>query len=87
MSDETLNLQIDSDQYARIRKSEAVVVTHYTGPHGRFAKLAYIGSLAECEDVANTPGLTIVPVGVECDGRVVVPVAELLPPSEESPDA
>lgn len=77
---ETLDLVIDSDQYARIQQAEAVVVTHYTGPHGRFTKLAHIGTLADCEVFANTPSLLIVPLGVTCDGRVVVPTSELFPP-------
>ena len=77
---ETLPLSIDAEQYERIKAAEAVVITHYTGPGGRFAKLRFIGSMEECELEANTPRIILVAPGVECEGSMVVPVAELIPP-------
>ena len=84
MTIDTLDLAITEEQLARIEQSEAVVVTHYHGPEGRFAQLTFIGSLEEANVAADTPGLVIVPTGVKCDGKMVVPTSELLRPPYKS---
>ena len=87
-SDEpVLPLSVTQEQYDRIRQAEVVVVAEFTGPQGRYTKLAFIGSVEECEDFVSTPRLIVVTTGVECDGYVVVPVSELLPPEEKPCEA
>ena len=87
-SDEpVLPLSVTQEQYDRIRQAEAVVVSQFTGPQGRYATLGFIGSVEECECFASTLRLMVVPTGVECDGYGVVPVSELLPPEEKPCEA
>ncbi len=80
---ETLPLQVTPDEYERIKQAEAVVVTTFTGPAGRFSKLTYIGTREECEVRADMRRFVVVPNSVECNGTEVVPCSELLPPKNE----
>ena len=80
---DTLPLSISDEEYERIKAAEAVVITTYSGPDGRFTRLRFIGSREEAEVIASTQQLVIVPTGITCEGCEVVNTSELIPPEIE----
>lgn len=77
-------VEITSAQYAEIQQAEAVVIRERETQDGqRWASVIFIGTMAECQDVADTPHLFVVPSTVKCIRDVATPVADLLPPKTE----
>lgn len=75
MSHKACPVEISQSEYDEIRKHDYVVLREWESAEGvRFARLQFWGDKEECEDVANTPALVIVPNGVKliCDQAVAV---------------
>jgi hypothetical protein len=78
-------LSITQQQYDEIAKCEAVVVREWERDDGtRFGEIIDWGDNSEMRDIADTPQILIVPLGIKSVGKVVVPVSQLIPEKDSN---
>ena len=83
MSD-TCQVTLPMEEYEAVKQSEAVVIREYDLADGsRVGKIVAWGDADEMQDIADTPGIYIVPAGTSIACQIMKRVAELLPPDEE----
>ena len=73
-----MQTNITPELFAKLPNSEAALVNIYTNTNGdRWGKIVDVGSKEEMEELASTPGLVILPAGLESIAVDVVMVSEL----------
>jgi hypothetical protein len=75
---------ITPEMYANLNDCEAVTVRKYENEDGsQFAKVIGVGTEAEMAELAETPALLLVLPPIKEITQYVLPVSELLPPSDK----
>ncbi|KPK27039.1 MAG: hypothetical protein AMK69_11050 [Nitrospira bacterium SG8_3] len=79
------DVRISPEEYEKLKTYEWCVLREWevkeTGY--RFAHCIFMGDAEECEDVASTPSILVVPNHLTCIGNRAIEVSDLLPPETE----
>ena len=82
---DTCTIDVTQNDIDAFSKCEAVVIREYDRDGGsRMGKVIAWGDADEMQDLANTPGIYIVPVGLHIVCDVMKLVSDLLPPKEQT---